>query len=950
MIRFLKKLKFEREIFAISLFFAAYIIYNLFSKTSFVLQNFSSFYISQATLEGVDVSARVNLFHKSVLSAFLLIPLFYVLLFWVRKKFSIRKKQLNVPMIISFIGFSFIVFDIFKISSLESIHFSFVLLLFSIVLIVFSKKFRQFRYVESSGFYSMVFLISGLFYITLIFLFNSNNLIVKHLHWWYFLIFLLTTLCFVIIKRISGFSINKLATFGVSITLIPIFVFISTELFILIKLKYNVFVPYKWIFIGLVLISFLIIAFLVWKSKIKISRNRLNLFYSLSFLISFLLLKFYSPVQEHPTELFELANPANALMRIFKFHEIPFVDFMSSHMFSDQYYGIIHSLIFGYNGSLDFLRYSFFTKVIFYIVAFFFMNKVLKNRTLSVLLILIFPFISVLFSASIFLGMIVFFAINKLIKEQTVKNYLVFFFLIILMIFWSIDTGYSSLVSAIVFLPIMFFTENKKPNFKSIFKASLIGIIFIAILFVIFSIIRSSKYLFESLISALHYLKANQAHGYAEISSEYSHQFYLLHVLLPLVSVLSILFIIYRLRKFRNSENADTRFLIKSSLFLFILFLVNFQRGIVRHGFIESQDTFLTCTFYLASAVLGLSFIRKKNLSLRFVVLFGFSFILIVAIKYFPLYQGKSDVEICFTQTGLIKLDSTFTADKFQSKIIGDKDFADSTYSEIKAFMDENLLPDQTFLDFSNTPMLYYYCQRNVPSYFCQSLQNTVDDYLQIKSIENVDVKLVPVVVYSNYPSNWFDMTDGVLNTMRQYIIAEFIYRNYIPYKVLNNHSIWLSKELSLTVTDSILKSDTLVVKPKTYDYKKSASIINNFFVNSDANNLLKLGQGVLVPNRYDGFITYAIDDKTGSGIPVFAKIYVDNPVEGEVLNLVLTNDSCYIGTILFNIEKDEKEYMVMLSNHYLWYVCKPAYLNIKLDLQTQINKVEFYQDKRYEY
>ena len=41
--------------------------------------------------------------------------------------------------------------------------------------------------------------------------------------------------------------------------------------------------------------------------------------------------------------------------------------------------------------------------------------------------------------------------------------------------------------------------------------------------------------------------------------------------------------------------------------FLFILFLANFQRGIVRHGFAEGQDTFLTCTFYLASAVFMLS-------------------------------------------------------------------------------------------------------------------------------------------------------------------------------------------------------------------------------------------------------------------------------------------------------------------------------------------------------
>lgn len=948
--KIIKNIKFEKELFIISLFIAAYIICNLFSAPVFLINNYTDLYISQATLDGVDVSARVNLFYKSVISCLLLIPLIYVFLFWLKQRFLISKKQLLVPVIISFSGFSFVVFDVFKVTSSQSIHLLFGMLVLSMLVIFIPKRQRSFRYVESPGFYSFVFLLSGLLYVAILFVFNSNTFLTGHLPYLYFIIFILVFVSTVFIKRLTGYSINKIAATGVSFTLIPFFIFISTELLFLIKIKQNVFIPYKWIFACLLLISFLIISFLVLKSKIKISRNRLNLFYTLSFLFSFLLLRFYSPVQEHPTELFELANPANAIMRIFKFHEIPFVDFMSSHMFSEQYYGIIHSLIFGYDGSLDFISYSFFNKVIFYVVAFYFMSKVLKNRTLAVLFLMTFPFISVLFCAAIFLGILVFFSVNRLIREQKTGNYLLFFILIVLMIFWSIDTGYSSLVTAIVFLPLMFFTENKRPDFKSLFKGLLVFILIAAGLFAVFSLIRSPKYLLDSFVSALHYLKANQAHGYSEISRDYSHQFYLLYVLLPFISVIAMLYIVFVLRTKRDSENKYKIFLLKSSLFLFILFLANFQRGIVRHGFTEGQDTFLTCTFYLASVVFLLSFYTKNNLSFRYIFLFVTSSFLIVLIKYFPLYQGRSDMEVCITKNGLFNLDGNFSADKFQSKTLGDNEFAEKNYSEIKAFMDNNLSADQTFLDFSNTPMLYYYCQRNVPSYFCQSLQNTVDDYLQIKNIENIDVKKVPVVVYSNYPVNWFDMTDEVPNAMRQYIIAEFIYRNYEPFRVLNNHSIWVSKELALSCIDTVHQQDTLVTKPRTFNYKKSASIINSHFKKSDYGDLQLLGQGTVIPGRYDGFVTYGIDERTGNGMPVFAKVYVNNPVDGEVLNLVLTNDNCYIGTVLFTIEKDKNEYMVMLSNHYLWYVCKPAYLNIKLDLQTKISKVEFYQDKRYEY
>ena len=82
----------------------------------------------------------------------------------------------------------------------------------------------------------------------------------------------------------------------------------------------------------------------------------------------------------------------------------------------------------------------------------------------------------------------------------------------------------------------------------------------------------------------------------------------------------------------------------------------------------------------------------------------------------------------------------------------------------------------------------------------------------------------------------------------------------------------------------------------------------------------------------------------------VIAKITTESNIESEQLNLVLTNDSCYIGTILFTLDNKQNEYMVMLSNHYLWHVCRPEYLSIKLDLNTEIEKVEFYQDCRYEY
>ena len=48
----------------------------------------------------------------------------------------------------------------------------------------------------------------------------------------------------------------------------------------------------------------------------------------------------------NPEELFELANPVASQMRMFVFNEIPVIDFMSSHMFSEQLFETFYNCIF----------------------------------------------------------------------------------------------------------------------------------------------------------------------------------------------------------------------------------------------------------------------------------------------------------------------------------------------------------------------------------------------------------------------------------------------------------------------------------------------------------------------------------------------------------------------------------------------------------------------------
>ena len=77
--------------------------------------------------------------------------------------------------------------------------------------------------------------------------------------------------------------------------------------------------------------------------------------------------------------------------------------------------------------------------------------------------------------------------------------------------------------------------------------------------------------------------------------------------------------------------------------------------------------------------------------------------------------------------------------------------------------------------------MLYYYAQRKVPSYFNQSLQNEVTEKIQRINLEQTEGLDIPFVVFSHYPDNWWDNTDGVPNAIRYPVLANWIYKNYLP-------------------------------------------------------------------------------------------------------------------------------------------------------------------------
>ncbi len=914
----------------------------------FSISDFSKLYISQATLDNIEIGKRVSLFFKSAIMGFIGLPIIYKLIHKIRERWNITEKELLPLSVISFIGIFTLFTDVIGIVSNSSIKFIWIYAAFSILTILIERKNKSpFPYL-----FHHPIIISASILITsgILLLLNGKTNFREIGIVGFFVTQFIFSLVFHFIQKKKQLKSNILFWYLLPLCLIPLFIFGTIEASFFTKLKFDFFLPFKWIFIGLIPFTYLIYLILPFNKKLKSKSNyQLTAYYFVpAALVSCLIFIYYYPYIDQPTDIFELANPANAQLQMFKFSEFPFVDFMSSHMFSEQFYGVIYNLIYGYSGKLDFMSYTFLSYFVFYLLVYFFLLKLTKSPFYIFSFLVFFPFVTILINNHLFVSIIILFSVHLVIKKQTFKNYLLLFFWTICLFFWRLDTGTAGLLSLVLFLPIIFYTSPIKLNFKSLIQSLSIAVLFgIGIVSVVL-FFRTPGELLNNFQNALHYASAAQGHGYSHLATFYPQQFYILYLLFPIIAIASILYSVVRLKNVQ--ENRFITYSLQASIFLFLIFLTNFQRGLVRYGFFEYNHFVTSSTFYIALVLLLISFVNSANIAKKMALFATISYLLVLILQYFQLNHGMSKLDSLLTDSKIRRIDTYLKNENFKGKIIDNEEFAKENYLSFKTFLDTNFTEKKTFMDFSNTPMLYFNTQRNVPSYFCQNLQNTIDDFSQLQHIKTIPTSKVPVVVYSNYPTTWFDRTDEVPNAMRQYLIAEYIYKHYKPFGIINKHSIWISKKSK--IKNEGIEKDTLITQPQFYHYKKAGSILYHHFVENKKKvvkktNSLKPLYPCVFNKEFE--LIYKLPEKISRDEGKLLSISINKIVDSQEIKIEIVGEKeVVLGSIAFTTLSNEKHYMVRLSNHYLWYTHKPKYIRLLNLGETGIPaKVELFKDLR---
>jgi len=495
---------------------------------------------------------------------------------------------------------------------------------------------------------------------------------------------------------------------------------------------------------------------------------------------------FFHPTVTVSFDPFEDANRMLPLHQWFSFGRVPFLDSFNAHALADFGMGLLYSLLNGHDPAGVFV-YGQLIRIITLVVLYLLLYKVSGNGFLAIWLVLLFPFTEILIPSYFNLMPLVVLAFITFMERKTVASSFFFFFSLLFIVVWRVDLGTSALAATVAIFMLLFIMKML-PARNKIFGGFATAFSPVILLFLL-ALIYSGSSLFVALKDILAYTSSFQSYGLVNLAYAHDAKYFALYFVFPTAVLAIAVYIIYGLVN-GNYEGSSTHF-AWAVLFFSLFYFANLQRGLVRHTLAEQWDAALTSYAFFIIVSWVFLLMRKKETYARFLSFVTVSIIIIVNYTFTspPVNLGNN---FGIVTAGL------YQPDAYSMK--GEKRWKEEQanhYPELVSWMDDHLQDDETFIDFSNTPMLYYYSNREVPNYFVQMPHTAHNDYLQNRMIEDFAKYTSPALVYSNVPRNFWDNLDGIPNAFRHYKVSEYLFNNYKPSIIAGQHSVWVKPTMS---------------------------------------------------------------------------------------------------------------------------------------------------------
>ncbi len=792
----------SKTILFTSIFYSLWIVVDRVLQVDYDLKTFTDRQIGIATLEAFDVSARLQLFYGNIIFFFLAFFCFNLLGFFIylKRPSLMNGAELRFINYLSVAGLFLFVFKLFDIEVYETqelIYALHKLLLFALLL---KALFFRNNHISIQT-YVLLFALAFAIYF---FVIDLNNVLGFTLNPDFYLVMSGIALVLILflnlaLKSKSRFiqkkRIEQFAYFLLPLLCLPIISVLKDEVFLVFKAN-----GLHTISQGL-LFAFLICLMVLWmwmrikknKNGIGFKKDVLAENYLPMFVFSITAFTAYSWFAEYYDEIFESGNVYLPIMEHQLFGVLAPLEKLNTHLLSDYFFGAIYTFFNGLKIS-EVDLYDFLLLPISYTLYYYLIYYLTRNPLLAMFTVFVFPFAEAIMPAGYCLGILAIFALIKIINhKQSLGTYLLFFSILLFLVLWRIDLAYVSVVAMPLILVYYHFRDaNFRINLKSLSKSGVYMVLFCTIILVALAFIRHIDVI-EKLNYFLHYCSSAQSYGYNTVGWSNMPGYKMHYFVFPaLVGILLITLLINH--NYLNQNKAQTKSFV-ALLFICLFYFLNFNRGLIRHSLIEWIDTFTASFVYIILATTPFLFLQKHGQITKAI---GFCMIAFLAVSNYRVPDTKG-LQSGFERM-IIKLKTNKNIDfsKVKSRIKNKPAFAEAKYTAFIEFIKNNCKPDETFIDFSNKGMLYFYTKKETPSWFYQNPLCIQDDYLQKHFIKDLKKYKTPFLLFSELSEQGYDLVDQVPNVLRHYRMAEFFYQNFEPAVILGNYCVWKQKGLSL--------------------------------------------------------------------------------------------------------------------------------------------------------
>lgn len=904
----------------LALFFSLFLISNWIQIPNFNFFDFPKRTIGVATLDNIDVKARISYIYKMFYTVTAFFICFTLLLRILQEKLSIEKKALQLMNYAALAGVLLLFCGLMN----NPVDRSLDLIMLFIATVFSGFLIRKYSGLKTEGI-SYFYLWTSLLGFAIYFIPYHYELLLSkyyfHFHFGqaHFIITILLQSLSCFIEKRRKISLEIQMNHSRFLFLSPLFFVAATELYMILNQR-NVAVKSSFLVESIFLIVAFGLAFWYYHKKERQSGEKiLSTLLLPATIFSLCCFAYYQTTMVASTELFEQGNPANGLMRTMKYGEIPILEYMTSHLFDELLLPFIYSLLNGYSENTAYLLYNFLKPAIGCVIIYYFLLKSFNKAAFAFISVLFFPFFTAFYSLYYVMCFLAIFVLNNWLNKGEQKNYYALFGIFAFLIVWRLDIGFANMFAMWGTVLVFCLAKHTRFDWKKAFKALWYVIGIPALLAIVISLIKGID-LWEHFRLAMHYFGDSQNHGYSILSYDYGDMFRIHFIIFPLLALALLIYLLSHLKKF--TVDKQERFLVLALVYLILFYFANFQRGIERHGFVENTDGFLSSYSFLIFS-LGTYFILKRySINTRLIVFSVMSLLLIKTYKLRGISEQKNQIELLSEQIKYKHHPDQLTSPIERSAL--PEGFYEEHIKDIKSFLDTNFEKDATFIDFSNTPMLYFYTGRNVPSYFCQSLQNSHNDFLQQGHIQKVEEMDVPVVIFSNAPTGFWDALDEVPNTVRHFRLAEYIYRHYQPYGVINKHDIWIRKDVNID-KQSYVNAPSQAGKLENYQLRYLPFLWGNYDSMEGETKVLYEAKG----NETNLFEIPKIDTSKGNYIEIIVEGTSDT--DSEIV-LEYGRQGKVYGSYRFYILSGSiaGPYKIRVSSQYNWYAKDINFVAVK--------------------